>query len=151
LVERGKTQHGTLIELTPSHPFRRVGRVAVSEFLPPFKNSPKSTPKNPNKFKSIYQSIYRTTVFGHPKKKKKKKFTYMSPEVGGFLPALNSHTIIPKENKSNCLVLIELDSSSGAMYLKIKSKKGQSSFSSHNQTSKKIHVRIHSTVKVIRA
>jgi hypothetical protein len=119
LVERGKTQHGTLIELTPSHPFRRVGRVAVSEFLPPFKNSPKSTPKNPNKFKSIYQSIYRTTVFGHPKKKKKKKFTYMSPEVGGFLPALNSHTIIPKENKSNCLVLIELDSSSGAMYLKI--------------------------------
>jgi len=84
----------------------------------------------------------------------------MSPEVGGFLPALNSHTIIPKENKSNCLVLIELDSSSGAMYLKInqgsikggvksiesiksiksiesiKSKKGQSS-SSHNQTSKK--------------
>ena len=85
------------------------------------KNSQKSTPKSPNKFKSIHQSIHRTKVFGHPKKKKKKKktFTYMSPEVGGFLPALNSHTIIPKENKSNCLVLIELDSSSGAMYLKI--------------------------------
>ena len=80
----------------------------------------------------------------------------MSPEVGGFLPALNSHTIIPKENKSNCLVLIELDSSSGAMYLKIKSKKGQSSFSSHIKNIKEKYRFVYiqqsnSTVKVIRA